>query len=480
MIYVKGIALCYADLCRITLETNTMKIGTYVNQLLFIPLFGLISFTSNSQELDPYLQELIGKGLNKSQQVKINDIQEQQAVVDQRLAKSTFIPKVTLNGSYTRLNDDITFDQETQDLLKATQKLLIKEALGLPFNYPLPANVPLREAPNLQDKNIFKSSVDVDWILFSGLEATNAVKASKHKASSLNYLGLAEKDKIALQIITAYDQLALVYASEHVLTSSENYLREQEIYVKKAIENGLTTPIARKKIELAQQQLAGKQLEYEHRKTLLIEQLYQLTGESRERLKMMVPKLQIMGMDASTETEKRNEIKALEEAEQATLYKAKMEKSNFIPKVAVKGHYEFIEDNLSLLDPVWYVGVGIKWNVFDGNQARLKAKKTQLDGQIYRERIEEAEEMIALSVVNSQMNYESKVQAVKIIEKEIELAQETYLLVNQQYKNNLSTINEVLDALTELEKANFKYQEAVFNQRRAITELLHAKGNLNY
>ncbi len=26
-----------------------------------------------------------------------------------------------------------------------------------------------------------------------------------------------------------------------------------------------------------------------------------------------------------------------------------MEKSNFIPKVAIKGHYEFIEDDLSLL-----------------------------------------------------------------------------------------------------------------------------------
>lgn len=451
-----------------------------ISTLLIISLYSFISFTSFSQEVDPYLQELIGKGLNKSQKVKINGIEEQQAVLDQRFAKSTFLPKVSLSGSYTRLNDDITFDQSTQDLLKATQKLLIKEALGVPFNYPLPNSVPLREAPNLQDKNIIKSSVDLDWVLFSGFEVTNAVKASKHRASSLNYIGLAERDKVALQIITAYDQLALVYASEKVLSTTETYLYEQEIYVRKAIEKGLATPIGRKKIELAQQQLAGKKLEFEHNKTILIEQLYQLTGESRAQLRMMLPKLQIIGIGEAIETEKRNEVKALEEAEQATHYKSKMEKSNFIPKVAVKGHYEFIEDNLSLLDPVWYVGVGVKWNVFDGNQARLKSKKTQLEGQIYRERIEEAEEMISLSVVNAQMNYESKLQSVKIIEKEIELAQDTYDLVNEQYKNNLATINEVLDSLTELEKANFKYQEAVFNQRRAITELLHAKGILNY
>src|SRR5690554_6165116 len=140
-----------------------MQVNKFLKSLVLVPLIGLISFSGFSQELDPYLQELISKGLNKSQTVKINDINEEQAVLDQRLAKSTFIPKVTLNGSITRLNDDLTFDQETQDLLMSTQKLLIKEAVGVPFNVPLPEGIPLRDAPNLQDKNILKSSVEVDW-----------------------------------------------------------------------------------------------------------------------------------------------------------------------------------------------------------------------------------------------------------------------------------------------------------------------------
>ncbi|HLW32076.1 MAG TPA: TolC family protein, partial [Aequorivita sp.] len=350
----------------------------------------------------------------------------------------------------------------------------------LPFNAPFPEGFPLQDTPNLQDKNILKTSVDVDWVLFSGFEATNAIKASRHKESSLNYLGMAEKDKLALKIIETYDKLALVYASEKVLKTSEKYLDQQEHYIRKAIENGLATPIGRKKIELAQQQLAGKKLEFEHNKILLIESLNQLTGENRNNLRMLRPELASFNLNPDSNTEKRNEVKALEEAEQATIYKSKMEKSHFIPKVAVKGHYEFIEDYLSLLDPKWYVGVGIQWNVFDGNQSNLKAKQTRLESQIYRERIEEAEEMIDLSIVKAEQTYQATLQNSRIVEKEIELAMDTYEMIDKQYRNDLASINDVLDALNDLEKANFKLQASFFDQRRAVTELLHAKGTLQY
>jgi len=446
--------------------------------ILFIAFAWFIPSFSMAQQLDPNLKELISKGLDKSHSINIHDFNAEQAKVDQSLARAVFLPKVTFNGSFVRLDDDITFDDDTQNLLAATQKLLIKEAVGIPFNNPFPGNIPLTEIPNLQNKNILKSSVDVDWLLFSGLEATNAIKASKHKEASLNYVGNAEKDEIALKIIEVYDKLALVIASERVLTTSEKYLNEQEYYVKKAIENGLATPIGRKKIELAQQQLASKKLEFNHNKTLLIEVLHQLTGENRENLALLNPQLQSFSIASASSSEKRNEIKALEEAEKATLYKSKMEKSNFIPKLALKGHYEFMEDDLSLLDPIWYVGVGVKWNVFDGLQSRLKSKKTIIESQKYREQIEEAEEMIALSVIKAQLTYESSLQNTKIVDKEIDLASATYDMIDKQYKNNLASINDVLDALTDLEKANFKLQESFFDQRRAVAELLHAKGIL--
>lgn len=457
-----------------------MNLNKFVLKMFLTVLSFALPSVMTAQQLDPVLQDLIHKGLNKNHQIQSNRIDAEQAQVDQQLAKSVFLPKITFNGSFVRLDDDITFDDNTQNLLIATQKLVIKDAVGLPFNSTFPDNIPLEEVPNLQNKNILKSSVDLDWVLFSGFEASNALKASRHKETSLNYLGLAERDKVALQIIEAYDKLALVKASKKVLITSEKYLNEQIFYVKKAIENGLTTPLSRKKLELAQQQLAAKQLEFDHNNIMLIELLHQLTGEPKANLRLLEPELQAFANADATTTEKRNEVKALEEAEKATLYQAKMAKSNFIPKVAVKGHYEFIEDDLSLLDSKWFIGAGIKWNIFDGNQSRLKSKKASLESERYRDQIEDVEEMIALSITKAELKYQSALQNTKIVEKEIELANDTYEMVDKQYRNNLASINDVLDALNDVEKANFKLQESYFNERRAVAEMLHAKGVLTY
>lgn len=448
-------------------------------RFLLIALIGYAPI-AKTQQLDPTLKGLIKQGLNKSHSINIHDYDAEQAKVDQSLARSVFLPKVTLNGGFTQLNDNITFDQDTRNLLVATQKLLIKEAIGLPFNAELPSHIPLTPTPNLQDKNILRSSVDVDWVLFTGLEARNALKASQHKEASLQYLSDAEKDKLALKIIATYDQLALVSSSKEVLEASEKYLEEQGFFVKRAIQNGLATPIGLKKIELAKQQLASKELEIEQNRTLLLAVLSQLTGEPRDYLSLLDPQLKTFELLTLADAEKRNEIKALEEAEEATRYQSKMEKSNFIPKVALKGHYEFLEDGLSLLDPKWYVGVGLQWRLFDGNQSRLKSKKSLLEKQKYREQIKESEEMISLSIVKAEHSYQSALQNIKMVQKEIELASATYEMVDKQHKNSLASITEVLDALKDLEQANFKLQESFFDQRRSGIELLHAKGTLVY
>jgi outer membrane protein TolC len=110
----------------------------------------------------------------------------------------------------------------------------------------------------------------------------------------------------------------------------------------------------------------------------------------------------------------------------------------------------------------------------------LKRRKIQLETAKYREQIADANEMVALGISKAEISYESALMNTKIVQKEVELAKENYEMVNTQFKNNLASINDVLDALNDVEKANFKLQQSYFKERRAVADLLHAKGILNY
>ena len=88
--------------------------------------------------------------------------------------------------------------------------------------------------------------------------------------------------------------------------------------------------------------------------------------------------------------------------------------------------------------------------------------------------------MISLSIVKAEMSYDAALQNTRIAQKEIELAEATFEMLKKQHRNDLASISDVLDGLRDLESANFKLQESYFDQSKAATTLMHAKGILKY
>ncbi|HSP83213.1 MAG TPA: TolC family protein, partial [Gillisia sp.] len=76
-----------------------MKINSLKITILCVLFAGLATFTTIAQQIDPSLEILIQKGLEKSRSVNINQLNAEQAQIDQKLAKSVFLPKITFNGS---------------------------------------------------------------------------------------------------------------------------------------------------------------------------------------------------------------------------------------------------------------------------------------------------------------------------------------------------------------------------------------------
>ena len=431
-----------------------------------------------AQQFDDALRNLVNSAYTKSDTIQLNNIRVQQAKIDEQTTRNNLLPRLSANATYTRLNDDIIFPPDMQSILLGTQRLLIKEGGGLPFNSQLPPSVTLKPVPPIQEKDIFKITGNTQWVLFSGFKVKNGIKAYQHQQKALEFGNEKQRAKLLVEISDLYDKLALLYASDSVIKSSDALLERQKLYVEGAIRNGLATPIERKKIELARQKLQLRIVENEGNRLTLLERLHQLTGVDMASLYNLKPELQPMLLVNDTAVIQRSEIRALDEAITASRYKEKAEKSEYIPKLAAFAQYEFRDQDLSLLDPRWYAGLRLQWSIFDGFTARNNAKKIALDRKAYEVQREAVEDLIQLGKAKARHELRTANQRISMINAQVVLSDESLEFVSKQYANGLTNITELLNALNDLEKARFDLQQAYYEQRRASLQLLDVNGTL--
>ena len=432
-----------------------------------------------AQKLNPELVELINNGINKSHEKKINLFTIQQVQLDKKRLWENYIPELSLTASYSRLNDDIILNDNLEKLLMGTQALLIKEAYGIPFNAALPPQIHLNPIPPIQDKDILKSSLDLQSLIFSGFKIKTAYKSLDHKQKAMEYLQLSKDENLVREIIQKYYQLALLSSTNNVLNTTEEFLDKQSEYVVKAKKNGLAIDLDLQKIALAQQKLKIKKLEVKQKKQLLLSALSQTTGLSVEELKKLNYNIQFFVLRTSKiNNAERNELKALKEKIKAYDYKKKMELTSYMPKIMAKAHYELLEDDLTILDPKWYIGVGLKWNIFDGFKAYNRAQKSQLEIDKTLEKFKQAKEMISLEKQQAKYKYETSIKKIDLSNQQVKLARYTYDLTKKQYLNGLVSITDLLKSITDLEIAKLKYQQALYEENINAINYLKSNGNL--
>jgi outer membrane protein TolC len=460
------------------METKKTNI-VYIITCLILALAFSGELKAQALITDADLSQLVRDAIESSQSVKMQQNKVRLAENTRKKAYQTYLPTVNFTGSFTHLNDDITFPSNLETLLMGTQRLLIKEQLGMGFNDPLPPNVPLQEVAPIQKQDFLKATLGVDMVLFSGLKVPYLAKAAEHQRKANEALSVKEKNAVIRQTVEAYKSLALFQKSAEVLNNSEQRLDEQRRYVSKAVNQGLATELETARINLAAQQLEEKRIELNAQRKLVLALLNQLTGRSEQDLKQLMPALNYWEaggwmLDAGN----RPEMEALKEAQWAAEFKKKSMYSAYLPQVKLYGRRELYEKDLSLLDPEWLVGVGLKWNVFDG----LKRSRDLQNAQIEVENRELMKDLIGeqlqLNLTKSYLEMDKANQKIRVAEQQVETALRAYNISQKQYEVGLISQKDYLEAENDLQQAELSLSKALFTQNMAVTDYLIAGGKL--
>jgi outer membrane protein TolC len=477
------------------------------NKLIVVCLVLLQFFTSiiididiNAQQLGlPDVKALAERAINKSQQVKIRELQVDKAKLDKIKVYESYLPKVSFEASFTHMNAPLEFPDNFKNLLEGTERLLIKEGVAMnmaannlpataipglstPYSYtPLAQTLStqFQEISPIQNQNFAKASINAQMMLFSGFKAPLTAKAANHQIAALKLLSENEKINLILQVISVYDKLAILNQSKDVLTSTEKYLDEQKRYVEKAVNNGLAIDLNRQKLELAKKQLEVRRIELDNNCKLLYSKIEELTEFPSDSVALLKPTLSIWILsEFNGNSADRFDIKALDEAIVATNMKKRAEWADYMPKVMAFGKRELRENDLTMLDPKWYVGIGVRWTIFDGLTAQNNASQIKLDKLILEGKKLEAIELSDLNLKRLTFEIEKNIKLIETNEKQEQLARQILELSSKQYAQGLISLNEHLSAVNDYEKSRLDFLQAIAQERASVADYLAASGKL--
>lgn len=132
--------------------------------------------------------------------------------------------------------------------------------------------------------------------------------------------------------------------------------------------------------------------------------------------------------------------------------KIKQAKASLLPSVAVVAENQFYGPYTQDLIPkdcnvnVWFIGVGVKYSLGNIWKSKHQIRKARVEHQQSQETISLAREGVENAVQANYTNLLTSQTEVDTQEKQVELAQQNYSVVQNRYQNDLALLTDMVDA----------------------------------
>ncbi|MBC9911698.1 TolC family protein [Chitinophaga varians] len=159
-------------------------------------------------------------------------------------------------------------------------------------------------------------------------------------------------------------------------------------------------------------------------------------------------------------------------------------KAERLPQITAVGQYQLQAqaDNYKFGQYVWpptsFVGVQIAMPIFNGN--RIKAKISQAEIRRKQETIgqEDLAQSVRSELASLLSQWKESNEQLRIQQRTVELAEISYTMMDDRYRNGLSTRLELTDAELALTQAKLNHLQAIYLQKVVHVRLQRAQGLL--
>ncbi|MEI7421923.1 MAG: TolC family protein [Prolixibacteraceae bacterium] len=419
-------------------------------------------------------------------------------------------PKISLNAGYTMMQDRIHFDlSPVRDAITPLYQTLGSYGVFSGVLNPdpatngilpvLPDNISTQAVRKkmqdgliavnnaewdltIQEKQFATLSAGFIWPLFTGGKINAANRAAQLNYKAVEKENLQKSYELTNELIERYFGMVLAVQSvkvrEEVRATMEHHYRDAEkLQLQGQIAN----------VELLNSKLSLAEADREYQKSL--RQVSMLNEGLLNTLAVggnseFQPVTELFYLDsiekvgyffsqAGTKSPLLAQISMKKELANEGL---KAERAGQLPTIALTGMYDIANKDLSPYLPGYVVGVGLKWNLFEGVSLQKKIKASCFQKMQADDYYQKASADIHSAVFKHYQELGMYREQLKMLDEAMKLAVEYFRVRNKAFSEGMATSAQVADASLLLAKVRIDRLQVLYGYDVSLSKLLYYAG----
>ena len=445
----------------------------------------LVTMTSYAQTVLT-LDSCRNLALRGNKELAIGQAKAEQAQWTRKAAHTNFLPKVSLTAGYMRTGDEISLlskDQKnalnslgttsTGQFAAMAQQIvtqypdlapLVQNMQGLLPQFAAAGNSfgqSLTNALRTDTRNMTAGAILLTQPLYMGGKIQAYYNITKHAETLAAEQNREQRQTVILDVDKAYWQVVSLSNKRKLAISYRDMLQHLDDDVLKMIKEGVATKSNELNVSVKLNEAEMTLTKVEDGLTLSRMLLCQLCGlpldanptladENSESLSTPSGDIQA---DVQTAMNHRPELAQLREAEYMYDQKVRIERSAFLPQLALTGGYALSNPNVfnsfeKKFRGTWAVGVMLKVPVWNWNEGRYKVRAAKVDAQMASLQQAEAREKIELQVTQEAFRVNEANRKLALSEKNLAKAEENLRTAQVGFKEGVINTSDLLAAQT--------------------------------
>ncbi len=462
-----------------------------MNKYFILMLLPLLGVNTAYAQHDETMSDTLYFGFNESLQYLMSNsksilaatYQKEAAEHEKKATNSHHMPHVGITGAYAILDDDIQMHADLSGITEPLGELLQGIGAMLPPGTIPPMSMPNSMGLTIQEQQLGVLMGTVSMPIYTGGKINAAHRAAEARVFEASENVREVTNQQITELVTRYFGLQLTNKVMDIRSEAMNNIESHLNNAKKLEEQGQIAHVERLHAEVAYSNASREFRAAEKDLEMTQKALQNTLGTDQVIVPMdelFIPQ-NIKSLDYYRNLAIENSplLGQIDAKKSLVEQKLKVERSKYLPDVALMGGANLLDYQLTEMAPQWFVGVGVSFTLFDGFERNNKIKAAKSQAFQVNNFYEKASDDIKMVVQKLYQTMEKAFDEYESLTTTEAFAAE-YLDARQKaFSNGLATSTDVVDAQLNMEKVRIAKLHAAYSYEVALASMLQYCGVSN-